>query len=183
VLALRGGDSSQAVAIIGFDGDLAAAFASRAGKGNYVNNVRSATENSLGGEDDSRPSQTRLGAGRRAEIELDDVTRRQQRAKRVRPYAAGRRGHARWFLVQAAEWRVRQHPSATRPPGCQAVQRVACGATDPDRRCIAHVLICLAVDIMVYSKADEIAAAMIQFYGGIAVNMPRGLAVREPLKR
>src|SRR5699024_5422053 len=87
VLALRGGVSSQAVAIIGFDGDLAAAFASRAGKGNYVNNVRSATENSLGGEDDSRPSQTRLGAGRRAEIELDDVTRRQHRAKRVRPHA------------------------------------------------------------------------------------------------
>src|SRR5699024_6159130 len=46
VLALRGGDRSQAVAIIGFDGDLAAAFANRAGKGNYLNNVRSASASS-----------------------------------------------------------------------------------------------------------------------------------------
>ena len=95
VLALRGRDGTESIVIIGFDNDLGATVADRARERNHLDDVRAATEDPLSCDDDSGPAQPRLGTRWRAEIEIDDVTRRQRRARQVHRPAASRRGRVR----------------------------------------------------------------------------------------
>ena len=91
VLALGGRHVLQPVGLVGVDDDLSATVTDRPRQGNDLDHV-GATPKDAGGSDHYRWTlQSSLTAGRRTQIEVDDITRRQHRATSSRRQSAGSR--------------------------------------------------------------------------------------------
>lgn len=81
MLALGGRWSAESVVIVTFDHDLRATAPEGSSERYDLDHVGTAAQDSGRGHNHRRSGQTCLGAGWRTEFKLDDVTRRQRRAR------------------------------------------------------------------------------------------------------
>lgn len=101
VLALGSRWSTDPVLFVGFDHDLCAAAPEGPSKRYDLDHGGTAAQDYRRGHDHRRPEHAALGAGRRTEVELDDVTRRQNRAGNFPHRSTAQRGRARCHLGEA----------------------------------------------------------------------------------